>query len=48
MSKLIPTPGRSAKGASYGEVVREETLQDRNAFMKDLDARKGVPADVAA
>ena len=40
MSKLIATPGRSAKGASYGEVVREETLQDRNAFMKDLDARK--------
>ena len=40
MSKLIQTPGRSAKGASYGEVVREETLQDRNAFMKDLDARR--------
>ena len=35
MSKLIATPGRSAKGASYGEVVREETLQDRTAFMKD-------------
>ena len=40
MSKLIPTPGRSAKGASYGEVVREETLQDRTAFMKDLEARR--------